>query len=262
MNIGKAGNFILSRLAQGYYTFSLKEAERVLGDSENVRQSVYRLMRQGWLFSPGKGFYVIIDPQHQGTGFVPVEWFIDDWMRFTGARYYVGLLSAAMQHGASHQKPQQVQIISDMRPQLIEKGAYSISFFHKKAIPDDYLEQRQSPAGYYWISTPEMTAYDLLRYPKASRSLNLTATVMQELGEKIDPDRLAALIDAGSEVSVLQRLGWMLDQTGWEEKTSTLADKLRGSEPAWRTIHKDLTSEGPRDTKWHVIVNVDIEADL
>lgn len=262
MNIGNAGNFILSRLAQGYYTFSVDNAKRVLGDNKNVRQSIYRLVRQGWLFLHGKGFYVIIDPQHQGTGFVPVEWFIDDWMRFTGARYYVGLLSAAMQHGASHQKPQQFQIISDMRPQMIEKGAYSISFFHKKAIADACRKQRQSPAGYYWISTPEMTAYDLLRYPKTTQSLNLTETVLQELGEKIDPDRLAALLDIGSEISVLQRLGWMLDQTSWEEKNFQLAGKLRGREPAWRAIRMDLSSEGPRDTKWHMLVNVEIEADL
>ncbi|MHB1455574.1 MAG: hypothetical protein ACYC0V_01530 [Armatimonadota bacterium] len=54
----------------------------------------------------------------------------------------------------------------------------------------------------------------------------------------------------------------MLDQTGWDTKTSLLADKLRGREPAWRAIRMDLPSEGPHDVKWHVIINAEIEADL
>lgn len=262
MRNGNASDFVLSRLAQGYYTFSLADAEHALGDGASARQAIYRLVRQGWLFSPSKGFYVIIDPQHRGTGFVPVEWFVNDWMRYLGGEYYVGLLSAAMQHGASHQKPQQVQIVSDKRPQLIEKGPYSIALFYKKSIPDDCCEQRTSPAGYYRISTPEMTAYDLLRYPKACPSLDLVATVLSELGERIDPGRLAALVDSDAAVAVLQRLGWLLDNTGWAEKTDLLAEGLQGKQMAWRAMRADLPKDGPRDSRWRIIANAEIEADL
>jgi predicted transcriptional regulator of viral defense system len=262
MKVVYARDFILSRLERGYYTFSLGEAENTIGTGEKTRKALSRLVKQGWLFSPSKGFYVIIDPQHQGSGFLPVEWFIDDWMKHIGGRYYLGTLTAAMLHGASHQKPQMVQVVRDRVFADVDKKPYHISFFYKKTIPDSFCEQRQSPAGYFKVSNPEMTAYDILRYPKACPSLDLAATVLQELGEKISPDRLAALVDLGTEVAVLQRLGWLLDHTGWSEKSGSLAERLRGKQTAWRPMRTDLPKEGPRDPKWLVVANAEIEADL
>jgi len=253
---------MLSKLERGYYTFTLKEAENATGVGRNTWEAVDRLAKQGWLFSPSKGFYVIIDPQHRGSGYLPVEWFIDDWMKHLGGRYYLGILTAAMLHGASHQKPQQVQVVRDKVFADVDKAPYHISFFYKKNIPDDCYEQRQTPAGFFNVSTPEMTAYDILRYPKACPSLDLAATVLQELGEKISPDRLAALVDIGSEVAVLQRLGWLLDYVGWFEKTGQLAERLRNKHTTWRSMRTDLPKDGLREPKWRVIVNANIEADL
>jgi predicted transcriptional regulator of viral defense system len=262
MKVVRARDYVLSRLEHGHYTFSLADAESVIGTGEKTRKALGRLAGQGWLFSPGKGFYVIIDPQHQGSGFLPVEWFIDDWMSFLGGHYYLGMLTAAMLHGASHQKPQRVQVIRDRVSADIDKDPYHISFFYKKAVPEGCWEQKQSPAGYFRASTPEMTAYDILRYPKACPSLDLAATVLQELGEKITPDALAALLDLGAEVATLQRLGWLLDFTGWTQKTGSLGERLRNKQMAWRPLRTDLPKDGPRESKWRVIANAEIEADL
>ena len=244
------------------YTFSLEEARHAVGTGRKTWEAVDRLAKQGWLFSPSRGFYVIIDPQHQGSGYLPVEWFIDDWMKHLGGQYYIGILTAAMLHGASHQKPQQVHVVRDRVFVDLEKGPYHISFFYKKSIQDSFYEQRQSPAGYFRISNPEVTAYDILRYPKACPSLDLAATVLQELGERISPDHLAALTDSGAEVATLQRLGWLLDYLGWSEKTGSLAEKLRSKQVAWRPMRTDLPKDGPRESKWRVIANAEIEADL
>lgn len=262
MKVQRAKDFMLSKLERGYYTFSLKEAENAVGTGRKTWEAIDRLAKQGWLFSPSKGFYVIIDPQHQGSGFLPVEWFIDDWLKHLGGQYYLGMLTAAMLHGASHQKPQQVQVVRDRVFADLDKGPYHISSFYKKVIPDDSREQRQSPAGYFWISTPEMTAYDILRYPRACPSLDLAATVLQELGERITPDQLAALVDSEAGVATLQRLGWLLDYTGWSEKTGLLAERLRNKRMAWRPMRTDLPKHGPRESKWRVVANAEIEADL
>ena len=262
MRGGNASSYVLSRLRQGYYTFSLADAERTLGPGDSTRQAMYRLVRQGWLVSLSNGFYIIIDPQHQVSGFVPVEWFIDDWMRFLKRRYYIGMLSAAALHGASHQKPQQVQVVLDGRLQPVSKGAYHIAFFYKKMISEVHCRQEKSPAGYFSLSDAEMTAYDLLRYPRACPSLDLAATVLGELGEAIAPNRLASLVSNGAETAVLQRLGWLLDHTGWSEKTDLLSDALRSRKLAWRTLRTDSAARGSRDARWHIIVNATVEADL
>ncbi len=262
MKVGHAKDFVLSRLEHGYYTFSLKQAEDAIGAGESTQLALNRLSRQRWLFSPSRGFYVIIDPQHQRSGFLPVEWFVEDWMSHLGGHYYVGLLSAAMLHGASHQKPQQMQIVRNVEFRCVNKEPYHISFFYKKTIPDNCCEQKQSPAGYFRISSPEMTAYDILRYPKACPSLDLAATVLQELGEKIKPEGLSDLIDSGTNIAVLQRLGWLLDRVGWSGKTELLAKALPRSKMAWRLLRADMPKDGSRDPRWRVVVNAEIEAEL
>jgi hypothetical protein len=144
----------------------------------------------------------------------------------------------------------------------LRKGAYRVDFFYKRHIIPTMSEQRTSPAGYYRISTPEMTAYDLLRYPRACPSLDLAATVLTELGERIEADRLAHLPEMETELSVLQRVGWLLDATGWEEKTTLLAQRLHQQRQVWHRLRTDAPPEGERSTRWHIIVNATVESDV
>jgi predicted transcriptional regulator of viral defense system len=262
MTLQSARQFILDRLQRGYYTFTREEIDRATGGGNATLMALLRLRRQGWVFSPAKGFYIIIDPQHQGTGYLPVEWFIEEWMRFAGSEYYIGLLSAAMLHGAAHHKPQVTQVVRDHRSVNLHKGAYRVDFYHKQEILAAMWEQRKSPAGYYRISTPEMTAYDLLRYPRACPSLDLAATILAELGEQLETERLAQLADLPTDTSVLQRLGWLLDTMGWEEKTSSLAHRLRERRRVWQSLRTDTPREGMRNARWHIIENADVEADV
>ncbi|MEI7833037.1 MAG: type IV toxin-antitoxin system AbiEi family antitoxin [bacterium] len=251
----------MERLQRGHFTFTRDEINHVTSGGDATLMALLRLRRQGWVFSPAKGYYIIIDPQHQGSGYLPVEWFIDDWMRFTGCEYYIGLLSAAMLHGAAHHKPQVTQLVRDRRGENLHKGAYRIDSYYKQQIVAGMWEQRKSPAGYYRISTPEMTAYDILRYPRACPSLDLAATIMAELGERIEAERLAQLADLDNETSVLQRLGYLLDTTGWKKVTDSLALRLQQRRSVWLPLRTDAPRDGERNKRWHIIVNADVEVE-
>ncbi len=263
MKVSSAAEYIRSLLQRGRYTFTIAEAEQLLGGRRKALDVLLRQQKQGWLFMPTRGFYVIIDPQHQALGVLPLEWYIDDWATALPCQYYIGGLSAALLHGASHQKPQQGQVMVDRQLPPIVHNGHCVVLFYKKAILPDAWEQRKSPAGYYHLSTPAMTAYDLLRYPKACPSLDLAATVLTELGEAITADGLGQLLDLGGELAILQRLGWLLDHLGWEEKTRQLAARLQQQRVAWRPLRTDLPAEhSARDKKWHILVNAEIETDL
>jgi hypothetical protein len=106
-----------------------------------------------------------------------------------------------------------------------------------------------------------MTAYDVLRYPRACPSLDLAATIMAELGDRIETERLARLADLDTETSVLQRLGWLLDATGWEKKTAPLAHCLQSRRRVWQPLRTDALREGTRDARWHIIVNAKVEVE-
>jgi hypothetical protein len=77
--------------------------------------------------------------------------------------------------------------------------------------------QLKTSSGSIPISTPEMTAYDLVRYRKRAGSIDHTATVLAELAEHMDARRLLSIAEMGEEVPVIKRLGYLLERTGHGE---------------------------------------------
>jgi predicted transcriptional regulator of viral defense system len=263
MKMSSATEYIRTLLQHGRYTFTINEAEPVLGGRRKALDSLLRQQKNGWIFTPTRGFYVIIDPQHQGIGILPIEWYIDEWAESIQCEYYIGGLSAAMLHGASHQKPQQSQVITNQQMPSIIHNSHRVNLFYKKNILPGAWEKRKSSAGYFRISTPAMTAYDILRYSKACPSLNLAATILTELGEVITSDSLSQLLEYGGEIAVLQRLGWLLSNVGWDEKTDKLKACLQNQRLIWRGLRTDLPIDNcKRDHKWHIIINTEIDTDL
>jgi hypothetical protein len=93
-------------------------------------------------------------------------------------------------------------------------------------------------------------------------SLDLATTILAELGERIELERLAQLTDLDTETSVLQHeLGWLLDTTGWDEKTALLAHRLQQRRRVWQPLRTAASREGERHARWHIIVNTEVEVE-
>lgn len=259
----RANEYLVNLLKAGCHTFTSVDAEKALGKrGRALYMALRRLQLKHWLASPVDGFYVIIDPQHQGFGVLPPEWIIDDLAKFLGVSYYVSTLSAAMLHGSSHQKLQRFHVVASRQLRKIERGGYRIDFFCRNKIHSDVWGKMKSSAGYFHVSTPEMTAYDLLAYKSACPSLDQAATIYVEMGHKIQSDRLAGLIDLGWKISILQRVGWLLDFTGWQEKTRKLAARLASMPCQWKPLRTDHPAQGKRNDRWKIIENVKVEPDI
>ena len=65
---------------------------------------------------------MIVPLEYLHAGGPPPSLFIDDLMKAMERPYYVGLLSAAALHGASHQQPQEFQVFSDRPIRPIQVG--------------------------------------------------------------------------------------------------------------------------------------------
>ena len=124
------------------------------------------------------------------------------------------------------------------------------------------VEQRKSPAGFFRVSNPELTAYDVLAYERCCPSLDLAATIFAELGESVDASRLSRLAEQGAKAAVLQRVGWLLDRTGWREKTEGLHEALRARRQAWRAMDSRLPKAGEKSDRWKVVENADVQPDV
>ena len=257
-------SYLSGLLSSGRTVFTAEEAEQAIGVGHGAfLDAAERLQRRQALLNLRQGFYVIVPPQYASWGAPPPAWYIDALMRREGQAYYVGLLKAAELHGATHQAVMEFQVVSSKRLPRIRAGRSLIVFYFRKDMVavTAGIEDRKTDTGTMKISSAALTALDLLRYPQASGGIDNVATVLSDLGQKIDPEQLAAL-SALVERPVVQRLGYLLEHLGHDALTGPMLAALqaRGSLP-WTELDRqeardpDFAPE-PRqhDLRWRIIV--------
>lgn len=265
------GSYLTQLLSQGRVVFSTAQAQKDLEIGKGaLLDAAEKQQRRGHLLSPRRGFYVIVPPQFLSWGAPPPSWYIDALMRHDERPYYVGLLKAAELHGASHQAVMEFQVVTDKQLPKIRAGRSAIVFYYRKNLDAlaEGIQEHKTDTGRMKISGPELTALDLLRYPHAAAGLDHIATVLADLGGRVEPEKLAALSGA-FERSACQRLGYLLDRLGFAEQNGFLYEAL-GQGPAlpWVELEPALTADPDfatepvaRDARWHVIVRRVPEAD-
>lgn len=263
--------YVADLLAAGRIVFSSAEAEQALGIRRAaLLKRAERLQKQGKLYSPRRGYYVIVPPQFLNWGAPPTSWFIDDLMRHEDRLYYIGLLKAAELHGASHQAVMEFQVVTNARLPRLRAGRSVVAFYYRRDIAglSGAIEDCKTETGKMRISSPELTAFDLLRYPGAAGGLDNILTVLTELGARLDGSKLAALCPR-FERSVGQRLGYLLARAGQAQVAEALLPSLVRDQ-LLRWIELDPAQAGDpdlspapveRDSRWRVIVRRIPEAD-
>ena len=250
--------------ASGRYVFSRDDAMAAFGSSETALQNAARrLAAKGRLVMPRRGFFVVVPLEYRSAGAPPPSWFISELMRFHARPYYVGLLSAAAIHGAAHQQPQVFQVVTDRPLRPATAGRSRILFFHKRQIRSTPTSKVRTETGTMRVSTPEATALDLVRYVAEVGHLGNVATVLAELAEEMDGTRLVEAACAGVEFTVVQRLGYLLDDVGFPDLTDPLAHWLADQRPRLTPLRPDRPKkEVPRNQRWKVAVNETVEVDV
>lgn len=250
-------------LERGQYTFTLLEAQAAAraDDPSAVYAGLGRLRRRREVFSPARGLYVAVPPEHRSRGVVPAEWFIDAMMAHLGRPYYVCLLSAAAMHGASHQAPQVFQVMTD-KSYLVRKrdiGRVRLRFYSSKFVSEDPATRVTVPAGYAVVSTKETTVVDLVSKPRDSGGLSNVATIIRELGELKGSDLARVASRRGR--AVVRRVGWLVHHYGQTDDDEALqqAARLDVGEPVLLDPAKGR--RGKADPMWQVRVNTAIEAE-
>jgi hypothetical protein len=112
------------------------------------------------------------------------------------------------------------------------------------------------------VSTPEATALDLVRYVGSAGQLGNVATVLSELSEKINPQKLVEAARAEVELSVVQRLGLLLERFASPGVVAPLAEWLATKRPRLvplRPERKPKVTE--KDARWQILVNEHVEVD-
>jgi len=255
-------------LATGKYAFSWEELKQNMPHSttDALKQSLNREVRKNNILSIHKGYYIIIPPSYKARGILPPTQFIDGLMHFLKRPYYVGLLSAASMHGAAHQQPQEFFVVTELpvlRP--TRKKGIKVNYLSKKNFPKSFIQQKNTETGFIKVSSPLLTAVDLIQYNHHIGGINRSAVVLHELMEVVGKEDFTNELLEYVPVSVMQRLGYLLEYkveyVEWADTLFRLLDK-KGVK-LFRTPLKTGSSESgySADNRWKVLVNVNVEVE-
>ncbi len=250
-------NYLKEIQSKGRYAVTLTELKNRFDSSEKaIKQSIFRLKTKKQLAQVRKEFYVIVPPQYSHRGMVPSTLFIDGLMDYLNREYYIGLLSAAALHGAGHQQPMQFQVMIK-KPALrgIKNKKLDIHFFVKSKWQLGDINEKKTEAGFIKVSSPELTAFDLVQYSTKIGGLNRVIPILEDLIESINHAKLNKTAKC-QKTPDMQRLGYLLEQLGSEKLAAVLfkriGTKVLGEIPI-SLAHKNR--EGKLNSKWKVIIN-------
>lgn len=238
------------------YTFSRQDADSLNIQPTAFTKSLQRLAKANRICNVRRGFYVIVPLEYSSTGILPPDWFIDDLMRHIQSPYYVGLLTAASLHGATSQQPQEFQVVVPLRERSINKKNLRIRFFRYAQSVKVPVVRIKTFTGNIPVSTPASTALDLCRFAGQVGGLSVVLSVIAELAAKMDQTSLLTSAHAETELTQIQRLGWLLDRAGYSKLADPLAEWVKGRRPVKVLLDSSNGYKGhKKDPRWQIIVN-------
>ena len=252
-------------LSQGKVAASTSEISLLLGIPETqVRKRLRPAVEAKKIFSPARSLWIPIHPEFRTWGATPALDFLDPLMKHLQRNYYVGWLTAAEILGAAHQRPQVTQVAVDRQLESIRFGRSAIKFHHRVDVCDLPRVKHKVSTGEVWISSPELTAIDLVDVPRRGGGINNVASVLKELAVEVKLDgNLLAEISEKFPIGTSRRLGYLLELLKTEVNLSPLMTFVEAS-PAIR--NSMLTPSGKRkgkvDHKWKLIINTEVDPDL
>ena len=251
--------------SNGRYAFTFDDlTEAVAKDRKNLRKDLDRLREKGEILNVRRGFYINIPDEYRNMGTIPVELYVDDLMKYLKSKYYVGLFSAAMLHGAAHQQPQEFFVINES-PSLrnIRKHKLAVNFSEKKRFPVHGIDERKTDTGFIKVSNRELTFLDLIYFEQKLGGLDRIITILQELVEEMQKSKFSKVLLNQFPLTVLQRAGYILENILDKEEFALILEKRLLKENYRKTLLSPLGKDtGEIDKRWKVRVNVEIESEI
>lgn len=257
-NFANLDAFVNEQQSQSRYVFSRQEMVQAVQLSESgLHKAIRRLVKEKRLVVLHRDVYLIVPLEYRAAGTLPPSWFIDLMMEILQRPYYVGLLSAATLHGAYDEPSTEYHVITQTPLRATQTRNTWVRFFVKHETQATPCEQIQASTGSIWVSTPEATALDLVRYADRIGGIPLVAAVLGSLQTKIKEKRLLAAISQGVELAVVQRLGYLLSILGNSKLASVLALYVEKQHPKpVRLSLEHPAQHSPKDSTFGVFVNL------
>jgi predicted transcriptional regulator of viral defense system len=143
----------------------------------------------------------------------------------------------------------------------IRCGQVRVAFIVRKRLKEVPVQNFNTPRGVILVSTPEATAVDLVGYHHHVGGLDQVATILSELAEQIDPQKLLTAART-APVPWAQRLGYLLERARAPEKATALKIFVKGAAHETVPLLPGATQEhAQRIAEWKLLINTEVELD-
>ena len=255
-------------LYRGYYTFTSEDVKGYFRNMSGtyVKTAINRLVKAGKIISPAKGFYVIIPIEYVLSSIVPAAFYIDQMMSYLSRDYYIALLNASAFYGAAHQRPQIFSVVhtnGNLKDGV--RAGIQYQFLKQKTIDETFIRKHKSKLGTINVSSPELTALDLIEHSASIGGLNRACTVLEELIDSIDFNGIDNSFYSIYGVPTYQRLGYVLEEVlDAAEQADIIYEHLLELNKVVRAIPLKIGKASPEselNKRWKVYINHIIEID-
>ncbi|MDX1950628.1 MAG: type IV toxin-antitoxin system AbiEi family antitoxin [Verrucomicrobiota bacterium] len=261
--MGAAEMFIESQLAVGRVAFPLSHLIGETGLSKiAANRQLSRLGPKVVKISERQSFYLIVSPEHRSFGAPPATWWLQEYFDWLERPYYLALQSAASVFGSNPQALQVTQVMTDSPRREISVGRIQVRFFVKRGIRRTATQQPSGAVAPLRVSTAEATVFDLIRYASSIGGIERAAETIAPLLGLLRPEELKRVLETENEITIAQRLGFILDSLGGKNLAKIVREWLPRN---IRRISLSQIPEGggevPVNERWQIL-NTSAELNL
>jgi predicted transcriptional regulator of viral defense system len=253
--VGSADAFLDQRLALGRVAFPLADLVKATGLSVTAaRNQLLRLKNRVTRVSPRHQFFLIVSPEHSAVGAPPVAWWLHDYFQWLGEPYYLALQSAASSLGSNPQALQVTQVMTRISRRAVEVGRIRIQFFVKRTVEQTPTQPLANAFAPLQVSTPEATAFDLIRYAARIGGIGRAAETIAPLLPLMRPAELRRVLKIEDEPATTQRLGFVLEKL----RATDLAAAVENWLPAdlvFVPLVPGVSGAAPEIKRWRILNN-------
>jgi predicted transcriptional regulator of viral defense system len=249
-------SLLLSTLARlDKQIFSIEDAKKVIKD--NTKKVVHSLAEKKWVLPLKRGLYVIVplDIGVKGADVYIVHNFIIAGNLINP--YYIGYWSALNYHGLSDQIPD-TTFVASTKPKMPLEILGSKYFFVKIGRNKLFgLSEIEIEGKKVKISDPEKTIVDCLDHPEHAGGIDEVARSIYFSHEELDFKKIGGYAERMGNVTILKRLGYILDKTGLLKKYEFV---FKGFVPSkgYPALDKLSPKRGKHNSKWGLLINKEI----
>jgi len=254
--LNKRESFLLSALARADKNiFTLADAKRIV--KKNTKELMHSLIEKKWVLPLKRGLYVIVplDVGVRGADSFIVHNFViaSNLVK----RYYIGFWSALNYHGLSDQIPSTTFIatIQAKKPlRILDMEYHFVKLEENKFFATIEVEVERNKVK---LSNPEKTIVDCLDHPEHAGGIDEVAKSIYFSHQELDFGKIKNYSDKIRNITVLKRLGYILEKTGLLEKYEFVFKAFIPSK-GYAALDKLSPKKGKHNSKWGLLINREI----